>query len=425
MDVIVEVAAREVLDSRGWPTVEAEVILASGNGGRAIVPSGASTGQHEALELRDQDEARYLGRGVLRAVENIMGPLAEAVIGLDSRDQEQVDDALLATDGTENKEHLGANSILAVSLATARAAAATQNLPLYRHLGGLLANTLPVPLMNVVNGGAHADNNLDVQEFMLVPHGATCFREALRAGSEIFHHLKSLLKAKGLVTSVGDEGGYAPMLESNEQALALLVEAISGAGYHPGTDFSLALVVAATEFYDEEKGLYVLDGEGRSLTGSELVGLYEGWCQKYPIVSIEDGMSEDDWSGWAELTQTLGHTTQLVGDDLFVTNSERLRRGVESDTANSILIKLNQIGTLSETLETIQLAQSASYNPVISHRSGETEDTTIADLAVGTNAGQIKTGSLSRSERIAKYNQLLRIEEELGDTAVYAGPMFG
>ena len=425
MDAIVEVFAREVLDSRGWPTVEAEVILASGNGGRAIVPSGASTGQHEALELRDKDESRYSGRGVLTAVENVTGPLAEAVIGLDPRDQEQVDDALLEADGTENKEALGANAILAVSLASARAAAATQNQPLYRHLGGLLANTLPVPLMNVVNGGAHADNNLDVQEFMLVPHGASTFREALRAGSEVFHHLRALLKAKGLATSVGDEGGYAPMLESNEQALALLVEAISGAGFVPGTDISLALDVAATEFYDEEKGLYVLTGEGRSLSGAELVSLYESWCQQYPIVSIEDGMSEDDWTGWAALTEVLGNTTQLVGDDLFVTNSERLRRGVEAGTANSILIKLNQIGTLSETLETIQLAQSASYNPVISHRSGETEDTTIADLAVGTNAGQIKTGSLSRSERIAKYNQLLRIEEELGDAAVYAGPMFG
>jgi enolase len=425
MDTIVEVIAREVLDSRGWPTVEAEVLLASGIGGRAIVPSGASTGQHEALELRDGEANRYLGRGVQRAVENVVGPLAEAVIGLDPRNQEQIDDALLEADGTENKENLGANSILAVSLASAHAAAAAQNLPLYRHLGGLLANTLPVPLMNVVNGGAHADNNLDVQEFMLVPHGASDFREALRAGSEVFHHLRTLLKGRKLATAVGDEGGYAPMLESNEQALALLVEAIKGAGYEPGVNISLALDVAATEFYDEEKGLYVLSGEGRSLSGAELVDLYDGWCRQYPIVSIEDGMSEDDWEGWAKLTETLGETTQLVGDDLFVTNTERLRQGVETNVANSILVKLNQIGTLSETLETIQLAQSASYNPVISHRSGETEDTTIADLAVGTNAGQIKTGSLSRSERIAKYNQLLRIEEELGEAAVYAGPMFG
>ena len=422
--IITQLISREVLDSRGFPTVEAEVVLSGGARGRAIVPSGASTGSHEAHELRDGDPARYHGRGVLKAVENVRDALAEAVVGVDANDQEAVDHALRSADGTENKQALGANAILAVSLAAAKAAAAARNQPLYRHIGGLLANTLPVPLMNVINGGAHADNGLDIQEFMLVPHGFESFSDALRAGSEIFHHLKKMLKERGLSTGVGDEGGYAPRLENHAMALTLLVEAIEKAGYTPGDQVALALDVAATEFFDGEAQLYRMKGEGRTFTSAELIALYTDWCERFPIVSIEDGMSEDDWDGWQALTEALGQKVQLVGDDLFVTSPERLERGVATGVANAILVKPNQIGTLSETLETVQLAQRAGYGVVISHRSGDTEDTTIADLAVATNAGQIKTGSLSRSERIAKYNQLLRIEEALGDAAVYAGGLF-
>lgn len=422
MTNIVHVHAREVLDSRGWPTVEAEVGLLSGALGRAIVPSGASTGQHEALELRDGDSARYLGRGVNTAVQNITQVLADAVMGIDALDQPEVDGALLAADGSPNKGNLGANALLAVSLASAHAAANSCNLPLYRWLGGVAARQLPVPLMNLVNGGAHADNSLDVQEFMIVPHGFDTFREALRAGAEVFHHLKKQLKARGLATNVGDEGGYAPHLEANEEALGLLVHAIGEAGYVPGEQISLALDVAATEFYDPESGVYDLAGEGLRLDASGIIDLYARWCERYPIVSIEDGMSEDDWTGWQLMTQRLGGQIQLVGDDLFVTNPERLARGIREGITNSILIKVNQIGTLTETLDTMRMASNAGYSCVVSHRSGETEDTTIADLAVASGAGQIKTGSLSRSERIAKYNRLLRIEEELGGGALYEAP---
>jgi enolase len=426
MTEIIDVLGREVLDSRGWPTVEVDVFLASGHYGRALVPSGASTGEHEALELRDKDASRYLGKGVLKAVNNVNTTLRQAVLGIDAADQSAVDAAALNADGTPNKSVLGANAILGVSLAAAHAAANEVGLPLFRHLGGVNACTLPVPLMNVINGGAHADNSLDVQEFMLVPHGAATFREALRAGAEVFHHLKALLQERSLSTAVGDEGGYAPSLEKNEDALALLVEAISAAGYVPGRDISLALDVAASEFYQRDKAVYALTGEGRELSASELVNMYKQWCDHYPIVSIEDGMDENDWDGWKELTDMLGRSIQLVGDDLFVTHPERLQRGIAMGVANAILIKVNQIGSLSETLETMSHAVAAGYHCVISHRSGETEDTTIADLAVATNAGQIKTGSLSRSERIAKYNRLLRIEEQLGSGAMYAGKrLFG
>ena len=419
---IIQLVAREILDSRGNPTVEVEVGLSGGAKARAMVPSGASTGAHEAFELRDHDSSRYQGKGVLNAVANARGPLFDAVRGLDAANQEAIDAALNAADGTDNKSRLGANAILAVSLAAARAAATARGVPLYRHIGGLLANTIPVPLINVINGGAHADTGLDVQEFMLVPHGFSSFREALRAGAEIFHTLKKTLRDRGLATGVGDEGGYAPRLENNEQALSLLIEAIERCGYEPDTEISIALDVAATGFYDADKKLYRF--EGGLLTSSELTSVYQGWCAKYPIASIEDGMSEDDWDGWRAHTAALGDRVQLVGDDLFVTNSERLEIGIGTGAANAILIKPNQIGTISETLETIQLAQRASYGTILSHRSGETEDTSIADLAVGTNACQIKTGSLCRSERVAKYNQLLRIEAELGDAAVYAGMIF-
>jgi enolase len=421
---ISQILAREVLDSRGFPTVEAEVILSGGARGRAMVPSGASTGSHEAFELRDGDPKRFGGKGVLNAVNNARTTLFEAVQGLDALDQEQIDLALRAADPTANKSTMGANAILAISLASARAAAAARGMPIYRYIGGLLANTLPIPLMNVINGGAHADNGLDVQEFMLVPHGVDTFSDALRAGSEVFHTLKKLLLAKGLATGVGDEGGYAPKLTKNEDALELLVAAIEKAGYRPGKDISIALDVAATEFYDEDAQVYRLKGDGRVLTSAELIDVYADWVARYPIISIEDGMAEDDWEGWVAQTERLGGEIQLVGDDLFVTNPDRLEQGIARGAANAILIKVNQIGTLSETMETIQLAQRAGYGVIISHRSGETEDTTIADLAVATNAGQIKTGSLSRSERIAKYNQLLRIEEALGSSAVYAGGMF-
>ena len=420
LTTIERVDAREILDSRGQPTVEVDIHVASGAMGRAAVPSGASTGEHEALELRDGDAGRFKGKGVRRAVKNVVETLGPGIIGTDSADQAAVDAALRALDPSANKGRLGANAVLGCSLAAARAAAQAMELPLYRYLGGVRALTLPVPLMNVINGGAHADNNVDLQEFMLAPHGLPTFAEALRAGSEIFQSLKALLRKKGLSTAVGDEGGFAPDLKSNGEALELLVSAIRDAGYQPGRDVSIALDPAASEFF--KGGKYVLAGEGGvSYDSAALVGLYEKWCSSFPIVSIEDGLAEDDWAGWKFLTDRLGARVQLVGDDLFVTSTARLARGIEAGVANAILIKVNQIGTLTESLEAIEMAHRAGYRCVISHRSGETEDPFIADLAVATNAGQIKTGSLSRSERIAKYNQLLRIEEELGAAAVYAG----
>ncbi|WP_022797689.1 phosphopyruvate hydratase [Thermus islandicus] len=418
MTTIVRVAAREVLDSRGFPTVEAEVELEGGARGRAMVPSGASTGSHEALELRDGGR-RYLGKGVRRAVESVNERIAPELIGRDALDQEGVDRAMRELDGTPNKAALGANAILAVSLATARAAAEALGLPLYRYLGGIQGVTLPVPLMNVINGGKHADNRVDFQEFMLVPAGAESFSEALRIGAEVFHTLKAVLKEKGYSTNVGDEGGFAPDLKRNEEAVELLLLAIERAGYTPGEEVSLALDPAAGELYRD--GRYHLEGEGRVLSSEEMVAFWEAWVERYPIRSIEDGLAEDDWEGWRLFTERLGNKVQLVGDDLFVTNPERLRMGIERGVANAILVKVNQIGTLSETLEAIRLAHRAGYRAVISHRSGETEDSFIADLAVAVNAGQIKTGSLSRSDRLAKYNQLLRIEEELGQAARFLG----
>ena len=421
MSIIVHVQAREILDSRGNPTIEVEVGSEAGNVGRAAVPSGASTGEHEAVELRDGDKARFLGKGVLKAVEHVNDTLAEVVLGFDVRDQLAVDQALIDADGTANKGKLGANAILGVSLAVARAAALDSDLSLYRYLGGPLANLLPVPLMNVINGGAHADNNLDFQETMLVPHGFNTFSEALRAGVEIFHTLKQILRKQKKTTAVGDEGGFAPDMANNAEALATLLQAIEQAGYQPGKQVSLALDVAASEFYDKKTG-YVLAGEGgRVLDSAALVNLYAELASKFPLVSIEDGMAEDDWDGWKALTDRLGKTHQLVGDDLFVTNPERLRRGIDLGIANSILVKVNQIGSLSETLEAVRMAQHRGYRAVISHRSGETADTFIADLAVATAAGQIKTGSASRSDRVEKYNQLLRIEEALGEHARFAG----
>ena len=416
---IAKVKAREILDSRGNPTVEVDVVLDNGISGRAAVPSGASTGEHEALELRDKDKARYLGKGVLKAVENVNIIIARKVKGMDPAKQEKIDHLMLDLDGTENKSRLGANAILGVSLATARATANAKGLPLYRYLGGVKANVLPVPLMNILNGGLHADNNLDLQEFMIVPAGACCFREGLRFAVEVFHTLKKILKDRGEATSVGDEGGFAPNLKSNEEAVQVIIQAIEKAGYKPGKDIYIALDPAASSIY--ENGKYELKGEGRSLSSADMVGLFEEWVSKYPIVSIEDGLAEDDWDGWKKLTDTLGKKIQLIGDDLFVTNVKRLKMGIDKGVANSILIKVNQIGSLTETLDTINLAKSAGYTAVISHRSGETEDTTIADLVVGTGVGQIKAGSLCRSERIAKYNQLLRIEEELGGKAEYYG----
>jgi len=418
MTTIVEVRGREVLDSRGNPTVEAEVVLESGARGRAMVPSGASTGAHEAVELRDGGP-RYGGKGVLRAVAAVNERIADEVIGLDALNQEALDKTLLGLDGTANKGHLGANAILAVSLAAAHAAAAALGLPLYRYLGGVQGVTLPVPLMNVINGGKHADNNVDFQEFMLVPGGLPTFSEALRAGVETFHALKSVLKAKGYNTNVGDEGGFAPDLKSNVEAVEVLLTAIEKAGYRPGQDIALALDPASSEFYQD--GRYVLEADGKSLSGPEIVAYWEDWVNQYPIVSIEDGLAEDDWETWKLLTERLGQRIQLVGDDLFVTNPAILKRGIEMGVGNSILVKVNQIGTLSETLETIRLAHRSGYTTILSHRSGETEDCTIADLAVAVNAGQIKTGSASRSDRLAKYNQLLRIEEELGAGAKYLG----
>jgi enolase len=419
MTEIVWLHAREVLDSRGNPTVEAEVGLDNGTLGRAIVPSGASTGEHEALELRDGNAARYLGKGVTKAVDHVRDVIAPTLIGMDATEQAAVDAALLQLDGTPMKSHLGANAILAVSMATARAAAQAHDLALFRYLGGPGAVTLPVPLMNIVNGGAHADNNLDIQEFMIAPCGFDHFEDALRAGVETFHHLKKLLSARGKSTNVGDEGGFAPSLDNADEAMTLILEAIGKAGYKPGEQIALALDSAASEFFDKKTNSY--DYEGKHRSSAEMVELYAGWAGKYPIVSIEDGLAEDDWAGWKALTDRLGGKIQLVGDDIFVTQVPRLRRGITEKIANSILIKLNQVGSVSETLETIRTAQHARYTAVISHRSGETEDSFIADLAVATNAGQIKTGSASRSDRIAKYNQLLRIADQLGDDARFGG----
>ena len=419
---IVKVLGREILDSRGNPTVEADVYLADGSLGRAAVPSGASTGEHEAAELRDGDKSRYLGKGTLKAVANVNDKIALAVQGMEAEDQAAVDQVMIALDGSPNKANLGANAILAVSMATARAAALSQMAPLYRYLGGLGANLLPVPLMNILNGGAHADNSVDPQEFMVVPYGAETFREALRMGAEVFHTLKGVLKKRGYSTAVGDEGGFAPNLKSNEEALEVVMEAITKAGYTPGKQIGIALDPAASEFFDKEKGKYIFKKSDHSeRTSDEMVEYWAGWVRQYPIVSIEDGMAEDDWDGWKTMTEVLGKRIQLVGDDLFVTNTARLSIGIKEHIANSILIKVNQIGTLTETLEAIQMATVAGYTSIASHRSGETEDTFIADLAVATRAGQIKTGSASRTDRIAKYNQLLRIEEELGAAAKYAG----
>jgi len=422
MSEILQITGREILDSRGNPTVEAEVLLVDGTVGRAAVPSGASTGEHEAVELRDGDKGRYLGKGTRQAVENIHREIAEAIEGMDSTEQIEIDQAMIALDGTPNKGRLGANAMLAVSMATARAAAETLGMPLYRYLGGVNARVLPVPMMNILNGGAHADNSVDPQEFMIAPIGAETFADALRMGTEVFHTLKGVLKKGGYSTSVGDEGGFAPNLRSNEEALEVILEAIEKAGYTAGTQIGLALDCAASEFYDKDKKKYVFKKSDKSeRTSDGLADLWASWAKKYPIVSIEDGMAEDDWDGWKTLSDRLGSTTQLVGDDLFVTNTERLQMGIDRGIANSILIKVNQIGTLTETMEAIALASGAKYTSMISHRSGETEDTFIADLAVATNAGQIKTGSASRTDRIAKYNQLLRIEEQLGAAAKYPG----
>ena len=419
MSSIVDVIAREILDSRGNPTVEADVLLESGVIGRAAVPSGASTGSKEAVELRDGDMQRYNGKGVLRAVENVNTEICEAIIGLDAEEQTFIDRTLIELDGTENKERLGANAILAVSLAVAKAAAEESGLPLYRYLGGAGQMQLPVPMMNIINGGAHANNSIDMQEFMIIPVGAQSFREALRYGAEVFHALKKILDAQGHVTTVGDEGGFAPNFGSNEEALSAIIEAIKSAGYTPGADIAIGIDCASSEFYAD--GRYTLAADKRSLTSAEMVDYFAAWCDKYPIISIEDGMSEHDWAGWKLLTDRLGQKIQLVGDDLFVTNTKILREGIQQGVANSILIKINQIGTLTETFAAIEMAKRAGYTSVVSHRSGETEDTVIADIAVATNCLQIKTGSLSRSDRIAKYNQLLRIEEELGDSASYPG----
>ncbi len=420
MTTIAAVEAREILDSRGNPTVEAEVVLEDGASGRAAAPSGASTGQHEALELRDADPARYGGKGVARAVANILDEIAPELVGEDAAEQVLIDRLLVELDGTKNKSRLGANALLAVSLATAHAAAESLGLPLYRYLGGPMASVLPVPMMNVVNGGAHADNNLDIQEFMIVPWGFTSFSDALRAGAETFHALKKILEKKGLATAVGDEGGFAPSLKTHEEALDLLMAAIENAGYRPGEQVALALDVAASEFLDGTH--YVLRKSGGSrFSATELVALYSSWVERYPLVSIEDGLDQNDWSGWEELSRALKSRVQLVGDDLFVTNPIRLAEGIGRDVANSVLVKLNQIGTLTETLQVVDLAHRNRYTTVISHRSGETEDVTIADLAVATGSGQIKTGSLSRSDRVAKYNQLLRIEEELQNVGRFAG----
>ncbi|MBY2375623.1 phosphopyruvate hydratase, partial [Clostridioides difficile] len=421
MSVIELVYAREVLDSRGNPTVEVEVVLEDGAMGRAIVPSGASTGAFEAVELRDGDKGRYLGKGVETAVANVNEIIAPEIEGMDAFDQPAIDAIMIELDGTPNKGKLGANAILGVSMAVARAAADEIGLPLFQYLGGVNAKQLPVPMMNILNGGEHADNNVDVQEFMILPVGACCFKEGLRMGAEVFHSLKKVLGEKGLACGVGDEGGFAPNLGSNREALELIVEAITKAGYKPGEDVMLGLDVAATEMYNKETKKYVLAGEGKELTAAEMVALYEDWSNNFPIITIEDGLDEEDWDGWKLLTERLGNKLQLVGDDLFVTNTERLEKGIENGVANSILVKVNQIGTITETLDAIEMAKRAGYTAVISHRSGETEDSTIADLAVAVNAGQIKTGAPSRTDRVAKYNQLLRIEEMVGEQARYCG----
>ncbi len=419
MTAIVDVVAREILDSRGNPTVEADVLLESGVMGRAAVPSGASTGTKEAMELRDGDAQRYLGKGVLRAVENVNTEIAEAIVGLDAAEQAFIDQTMIDLDGTENKSRLGANAILAVSIAVAKAAAEEAGLPLYRYLGGAARMEMPVPMMNIINGGAHATGGADIQEFMVIPVGSQSFREALRCGAEVFHSLKKILHHRSLATTVGDEGGFAPALGSNEAALKIIVEAIEAAGYVPGADVAIGIDAAASEFYKD--GQYHLKADGLTLSSDQIIDLYATWVDKYPIVTLEDGMSEHDWDGWKKLTDRLGKKIQLVGDDVFVTNTKILREGIKQGIANSILIKVNQIGTLTETFAAIEMAKRAGYTAVVSHRSGETEDSTIADLAVATNALQIKTGSLSRSDRIAKYNQLLRIEEDLGDSASYPG----
>ena len=423
MTTIIDVRGREILDSRGNPTVEVEVEIEAGIIGRAAVPSGASTGEHEAVELRDGDKSRYLGKGVLKAVENVNDKIAEEIIELDCLDQTVIDNILIELDGTKNKESLGSNAILGVSLATAKAASQYLGLPLYRYIGGVNAKTLPVPMMNIINGGKHSDNNVDFQEFMVMPVGAQNFADALRMGAETFHNLKAVLSKKGYNTSVGDEGGFAPNLKSNDEAIEVVLEAIVKAGYKPGVDIFIALDPAASEFYIKEKKKYHFfkSNPSKEISSEELINFWADWVGKYPIISLEDGLAEDDWDGWKLLTETLGGKIQLVGDDVFVTNTERLEQGIEKGVANSILIKVNQIGTLTETLDAIEMAKKAGYTNVISHRSGETEDTTIADIAVATNAGQIKTGSASRTDRIAKYNQLLRIEEELGDVALYPG----
>lgn len=425
MSYIVDITAREILDSRGNPTVEVEVYTADDIVGRASVPSGASTGAYEAVELRDGDKKRYLGKGVQKAIDNIAEIITPELEGLSVLQQRETDHILIELDGTENKSRLGANAMLAVSLAVAHAAAKTLNIPLYRYLGGVNACTLPVPMMNILNGGAHADNGIDFQEFMIMPVNAPSFREALRMGTEVFHHLKKVLHSKNLSTNVGDEGGFAPNLKSNEEAIQVVIEAIQAAGYKPGQDIYIAMDAACSELYDKKKKKYIFKkSTGDELTSAQMVKYWEDWTKKYPVISIEDGLDEDDWKGWQELTQNIGKKVQLVGDDLFVTNVKRLQKGIDQNIANSILIKVNQIGTLTETLNTIQLANQNSYTYILSHRSGETEDTTIADLAVATNAGLIKTGSASRTDRIAKYNQLLRIEEQLGEQAIYPGKNF-
>ncbi len=422
MTEIIKIVGREILDSRGNPTVEADVILADGSLGRAAVPSGASTGEHEAVELRDGDKKRYFGKGCLKAVQNISKKIAPVIVGLDATMQSEIDARMIALDGTANKSKLGANAMLAVSMAAARAAAISQQTPLYRYLGGVNANLLPVPMMNILNGGAHADNSVDLQEFMIAPHGATKFSDALRMGVEVFHTLKGVLKKKGYATAVGDEGGFAPNCKSNLEALEVVLEAITLAGYKPGTDISLALDCAASEFYDSKAKKYTFKKSDKSQkTSEQMAAFWADWARQFPIISIEDGMSEDDWGGWKALTNLLGTTVQIVGDDLFVTNVKRLSMGIEKGIANSILIKVNQIGTLTETLDAMAMAAHAGYTSMVSHRSGETEDSFIADLAVATSAGQIKTGSASRTDRLAKYNQLLRIEEELGASAKFAG----
>ncbi|MBK9491485.1 MAG: phosphopyruvate hydratase [Haliscomenobacter sp.] len=422
MSTIVDVHARQILDSRGNPTVEVEVTTEDGYFGRAAVPSGASTGKHEAVELRDNDKSQYLGKGVNKAVSNVIEEIADELIGLDAMEQVYIDKLLIELDGTENKGKLGANAILGVSMAVAKAAAEASGQSLYRYIGGVNATTLPVPMMNILNGGSHADNSIDFQEFMIMPTGAPTFSEALRWGAEVFHHLKNVLKKSGYSTNVGDEGGFAPNIKSNEEAIEIVLKAIEVAGYRPGEDIFIAMDAAASEFYNEEEKVYHFHkSSGDKLTSGEMVGYWKGWLDKYPIVSIEDGLAEDDWDTWVEMTRVLGSRLQIVGDDFFVTNTKRLRRGIDLRAANSILVKVNQIGTLTETIQAVDLATRNAYTSVMSHRSGETEDTTIADLAVALNTGQIKTGSLSRSDRVAKYNQLLRIEEELAEAAVYPG----